>query len=432
MSTDYAHDTTLKLGEHRGNRRVWIEGQTLARAGFAPSDAIRATFEAGRIIIERDPTGERTVSGRTRNGRALPIIDICAGQVANSLGDVPCIAVKIRHHRIVIEPSRVSGMVAARVMTAIAVGVFAGGGLLSEAARAAGFRTVAAVEVSPDFAEIHERNHGGHSCVQCVSEADFHALRASYGPIGLLHAGIPCEPFSVIRRNAGDNTKTARSTPEAHEHGDMTFWALRAVDILNPHTVVFEQVPGWLDSGAGWIARHTLARLGYTVDARIIDSAAHGALTSRKRAVLVATAYPSVRWPEPVARVASLSDILHAPDDPRCEWFDRAGKGWLFDHWDKQTAKGNGFASDVIRYGQTTAPTIKKRYFAGQGDNPVVAHPDRPGVYRWLTLAEVAAIMGLPPSYDLGDTKTHAGEVLGQGVEVRTFTAIINSITDHA
>ena len=37
--------------------------------------------------------------------------------------------------------------------------------------------------------------------------------------------------------------------------------------------------------------------------------------------------------------------------------------------------------------------------------------------------------MGLPDDYVLGDTLTNAGEVLGQGVQVDTFTQIIRSVT---
>jgi DNA (cytosine-5)-methyltransferase 1 len=433
--TEYQHDTTLKLGTNRGNARVWIEGAHLAKAGFKPSDKFKATFSDGSIVIELHPEGDRTVSGRTRGDKQLPIIDINAGAVAQAMGtDTSRIAVKIRRHRIEVTPSRIAGMISTRVMTAVAVGLFVGGGLLSEAAKRAGFETVAAVEISDDYAAVHESNHGGHTLNSCVSEADLQAVKARHGPVGLLHAGIPCEPYSAIRRNAGNKKADSSLVPEAHELGDMTFWTLRAVDILNPHTVLIEEVPKWLDSGSGYIARHALARMGYTVDSRIIDSADYGAVTSRKRAVMVATAHPVVRWPEPVLQRIALGSILHDPSDPRCEWFtrDTPSKQWLFDHWETQTERGNGFASCIVRYSDLSIGTIKKRYFAGQGDNQVVAHPTQPETYRWLTLDEVKQIMGLPACYDLGPTKTAAGEILGQGVEVGTLTQVIRSVTSLA
>jgi len=424
----YTHDTILKLGTNRDKPRVWIEGKHLDRAGFAPGSRFRATFTKDLIVLELSDDGDRTVSGRNRDGKALPIIDINAGQITEALGDDTArIAVKIRHHRIEITPSRIGALKAARVLTALAVGLFVGGGLMSQAVKAAGFDTVVANEINEDYAAVHEANHGGHTMNSCISEADLRGL----GPIGLLHAGVPCEPFSAIRRNTGNVKADKTLVPEAHELGDMTFWALRAVDIVNPHTVVIEEVPKWLDSGAGWIARHALTRMGYTVDARIIDASDLGAVTSRKRAYMVATSHPSVVWPAPCVTPRVLADLLLPADDDRCEWFTREteSKQWLFNHWEKQTEKGNGFASQLIHYTDTRVGTIKKRYFAGQGDNQVVVHPKDPTRYRWLTICEVSRIMGLPDGYDLGPTKTSAGEILGQGVEVDVVARIIKSVT---
>jgi hypothetical protein len=92
--------------------------------------------------------------------------------------------------------------------------------------------------------------------------------------------------------------------------------------------------------------------------------------------------------------------------------------------------KGNGFASQQITPDTAAVQAISKRYFAGQGDAPVVkdVRPGREGWFRWLTLSEVKAIMGLPSAYELGGTKTLAGEVMGQAVLVDVFTKIIGAV----
>jgi len=102
----------------------------------------------------------------------------------------------------------------------------------------------------------------------------------------------------------------------------------------------------------------------------------------------------------------------------------------LFEHWDNQKAKGNNFNSQIITEDSTQIQAIKKRYFAQQGDNPVVKHPSKPDTYRWLTLSEVKIIMGLDESYDLGETKTVAGEALGQGVLINVFKKIFDSLKE--
>ena len=92
--------------------------------------------------------------------------------------------------------------------------------------------------------------------------------------------------------------------------------------------------------------------------------------------------------------------------------------------------RGNGFEPPKLTGDETTCPTIKKRYFAGQGDNPVVEHPRNPEKHRWLTVNEVRRLMGLPEHYQLADAKTTAGEALGQGVHVPTFRRVIESVTN--
>lgn len=426
----FRYDTTLKLGTHRGNRRVWIEGAHLAKAGFEPGSAFRATFAPESITLERVEVGERTVSSRTRDGKPLPIIDINTAQIAQHFADVERIAVSISRHRIDIKPSRVAAQRAARVLSALAVGVFVGGGLLTEAAKAAGFDTVAAVERCDSYAQIHDANHGGHMMNCSVENAPLEEIARRHR-VGLYHAGIPCEFASQIRRNTGNARADSSLVPEAHELGDMAFWNLRAIDILNPHTCVLECVPQFLDTGAGWITRHALARMGYTVDARVFNAADFGAITRRKRAVLVATSFDSVSWPEPFTTSRTLADILLPADDARCGWFTRAteSKQWLFRHWEAQTAKGNGLVSAFIRYTDRSLGVIKKRYLNGQGDNPVVIHPTDETRFRWLTVEEIAAVMGLPAGYELGAAKTLAGHVLGQGVEVGAFAHLIRNVT---
>ena len=195
--------------------------------------------------------------------------------------------------------------------------------------------------------------------------------------------------------------------------------------------MVVEQVPEFLDSGAGWILRHALTRMGYTVEARVLDPSDYGEIAGRRRAVVVATNDAEVRWPDPVSHERRLGEVMQDGDH---EWFDADSKAWLFNHWEKQAAKGNRFFEGRQVLGPDTGrvPCISKRYFSQQGDGVVVAHPTRRGVFRWLTLTEVKRLMGLPDSYDLGTAKTTAGEIMGQGVQVGLFRRVIQSVTGRS
>ena len=418
--------TVITLGEHRGNPRIYLEGKWLIDAGFAPGGCYEVEFTRNRISLTATESG-RAVSGK-KNGNGVS--DLNCAQIKEVFAYVTKVTVRADAGQIVITPSRTDARRARRVLAATAVAMFAGGGLLSQAARAAGFEIVAAVEVNTKYADIYQVNHGGRMYNCSVEEVPWHEL-SQLEPIGLLEMGIPCEPFSAIRRldRGGQSKRNQQLPPEAHELGDMVYWALKAADVLNPHTVIVEQVPKFLDSGAGFIMQLALNRMGYTVEARIINPLEFGALTGRRRAVVVATTFDVVSWPDPSSEQRRLGDIFDDVPDDSSLWFNRQTKPWLYEHWDNQTARGNGFEPPKLMADDISCPTIKKRYFAGQGDNPVVQHPRKSDCHRWLILDEVRRLMGLPDDYDLGAAKTTAGEVLGQGVQVETFARIIRSVT---
>jgi DNA (cytosine-5)-methyltransferase 1 len=406
----------ITMGANRGRPRIYLQGRYLAAAGFAQGERITATFSQGRVVLELCADGERKVSGK-RNGE-IPVIDMNTKQLAEAFGTAKHLVVKLRGNTITIEATRTESKAANRTRNGKEGALFAGGGLLSEAARQAGFQSAWACELEELYADTFTANHPSSHVFNCsVSELDLNDLDA----VELLTAGIPCQPFSTKRQRGGQ-------VPEAHELGDMVFWTLRVIDSLNPATVVVEQVPNFLGSGAGHILIGALERMGYTVESRVIDPAAEGDLCGRRRAVVVATSDgEAFEWPEGSGSQQRLGDVLDAVDEDAAEWFDKDTKSWLFTHWARQNAKGNGFASKQLDADTTRVPCISKRYFNGQGDGAVVKHPSKPGVFRWLRVAEVARIMGLADSYQLPAAKTRAGEILGQAVHVGQFARLIRA-----
>jgi DNA-cytosine methyltransferase len=408
---------TAKLGSHRDRPRVYLQGLYLARAGFEPGCRIHASFSRRRVTLHLDTEGERKVSGK-QQGR-VPVIDLNTKELRYALGSAETLTVRVSDSKITISPSRTAKKLATRCKNGKSGALFAGGGLLATAERQAGYETAWACEWDERYAELFQQNHPeAHVFNESIHELDLKELE----PVELITAGVPCEPFSRKRRS-GRGT-----VPEQHDLGDMTFWTLRVIDALNPNTVVIENVAHYLESGAGAIMMTALKRLGYNVEARVIDSRDYGDLAGRERAVIVATSDDSFSFPEPVTDDEScLGDVLEDVDEDSDEWFDADSKAWLFKHWAKQSARGNGFASAQLDADTRRLPCISKRYFNGQGDGCVVKHPSRPDTYRWLRISEVARAMGLPEGYDLGTTKTVAGNILGQGVAVGAFTRVLKA-----
>ena len=254
--------SVIRLGEHRGSPRIYLQGKWLIDAGFVPGQHFEAEFGANRITLTlKDgaanlaPSGGTSGGGRIvsgKDGSSRGVIDLNCARIREAFEQAEKLTVRADHGQIVITPARTAARRAQRVLTAAAVAMFAGGGLLSQAAKAAGFEAVAAVEINQKYADIYRLNHVGRMYCCSVEDVPWDEL-ADLAPIGLLEMGIPCEPFSAIRRldRGGQSKRNQQLPPEAHELGDMVYWALKAADVLNPHTVIVEQVPKFLDSGAG-------------------------------------------------------------------------------------------------------------------------------------------------------------------------------------
>jgi DNA (cytosine-5)-methyltransferase 1 len=421
------YTSVISLGETAKGARIFLEGKWLLRSGFEPAASFEVEIEKDRVLLRQCETGTRRVSGKKQN--TIPVIDIENKLLQHAFAKAAKLQVCARNHTITITPAHTAQMVAQRKLTMTEGSMFSGGGLLSEAAAQLGFQPKFAVEVMPEYADIFSANHPTADMFNCsVEQVAYDSLRA-YAPLGLLTLGIPCEPFSNVRTlNKGTQEKRDRSLPpEAHENGDMVYFALRAIEATNPSVAVIENVPNFLKSGAGFILQNALRRMGYHVDAKVISPVDYGELTTRKRAVLIARTDGPVLWPVPIPFSGrTIQDILEPDEVVKGEWFDRESKAWLFHHWEQQTAKGNGFAGQVVTAQSTSVGTLKKRYLAQQGDSPVLAHPTKEGVYRFFTLRELMRLAGLRADYSFdGVSKTTSGEVIGQGVVVSTMREII-------
>lgn len=411
---------TIKLGERQGAPRIWLQGKYLLAAGFARDARYVVHVETNKLTLRLSNEGDRKISGK----EDIPVIDLNNRELGTIFQSCETLQVLVASHCITITPAVVETKKQTRCENGKVGSVFSGGGTLDQAAKMAGQQTAWGIEIEAAYAEIFAANFPEAKLFNCcVSNVPLAALE----PIETLLLGIPCQPFSKARTINSDGSKRDKKlVSEAHELGDMTAWAMVLIHHLNPKTIIIEQVPGFLDSGAGWMMRHFLERLGYFVDAKIVDPVEFGEIAARKRAVMVAHSEP-IAWPEPSENSQRLGDYLDS-NVPETSWFDRLTKSWLFEHWEQQTAKGNGFEPPKLTAASKHVPTIKKRYFAGQGDAPVVAHPTKPNTFRWFTVAEVKRLHGLPDDYYLGETKTVAGEILGQGVVVGFFTKLLNSI----
>lgn len=415
--------SVVKLGRNRGKPRIWIEGKYLESLGFSPGTKLLVEMGNGRVDVSVSPVGTKVVSSR----RGKAIIDIENSRLAEALENAEKVQIESKAGKIVITPAKVEQARKSRKSDGTMGSIFSGGGLLDEAGKQAGYTSSFGLELDPDFADVWQANHKGHMFQGSIDEIPL----ARIPHVDLLVGGIPCEPFSHARRNTG-NTKTTVK-PEEHPLADLSIFALMVARSANPRNIVLEEAPAYAESPIGIVTMSALRRMGYTVESRLVDGTDYGSLSVRRRTVIVArTESGPIPWPQKVPQTRKLGELLLPPDDPRCEWWDRTTKPWFWEHREKHDERGNNFAAPILTPETIEVPAITKRYFNGQGGLSVVAHPNIPETFRWLTVHEVKSLMGLPSTYLLPDAKTVAGNIMGQGVLVDVFTRIILAVAPFA
>lgn len=408
--------TVLSIGENKGAPRIWHEGKWLELAGFYRGTKIKVSYLESQIIIDIDTEGDRIVSGKN-----YPLIDLNNNRITEVFDEQKQVRVIVNVGQIIITSTKKALRKEQRLANNSKTygSIFSGVDLFGVAAEKAGYKNKWGIEVNEKYADLWLANHKGTMHNLDISEIDLSELEQ----VELLIGGIPCEPFSIARRNQG------KTMYEEHENADLSCFFLMIVEAINPKTIILEEVPAYLKSGIGTATISALKRMGYYVESRLISGTEYGEFTVRKRAVIVASSTKDIQFPDQVESNRTMNDILLPYDHQDCEWFTEETKPWIFKHWREQKAKGNNFKSQFITQDTKQVQAITKRYFAGQGSNPVVQHPQKEDTFRWLTLNEVKKIMGLPDNFDLGTSKTTAGEAMGQGVLVNTFKKIIEVVT---
>jgi DNA (cytosine-5)-methyltransferase 1 len=430
-SSAVVHETVVRLGEQRGQPRYFVNARYLARAGFQHGQWLSIKISEGSITLAPTdaPTGKKV---QEKNGH--PLIDLNAKFLKQVFGEAKTLHVRVSQEQITLSVHCLATAKTERLRDGSMGSVFSGAGLLDQAGVEVGFKTRWAVEIDRKTADVFADNHPEATIYEMSAhEAAFSNL----APVELLVMGLPCQPWSRARTLNSDGSRVDRTRPATeHALGDMAFWAFMIAARCNPRTIVLECAPAFKD-GEVWASfSGALRRLGYVVDSRVLSATDAGALTKRKRTVMVAMtpdADGSVANPWPAApaegtALPTAADILdkNVPDEL---WWGRAEKAWIFEVNERNAAKGSGFGFQVVRPESTSMGTLTAEYGETKNDQPVVAHPTKPDTYRFFTLTEGRKLFGLPEHYRLPEAKTVAWRLLGQAVYIPLFVAVIRQAT---
>lgn len=435
----------VRVGVHRGRRRLWLEGRRLERAGIRGGDRFDvgwSPFE-GAVVLTFGPGGERVVSRRRRDGRESPVIDVGCRELD------PWLGTGLRRAEVSIEAGRITVVVhpddagaarrEARLRDRLAAGaplevgsLAHGGGVLDHALHEGladgGVPTRLAFAVERDAATVEAAaannpawDAGTTMVVAAMEEVD----PSSLPEVDVLVAGLPCTGASRAGR-----AKNAIARAEDHPTAGHLFVALiEAVRATNPSVVVVECVPEYAASASAAVLRRVLGIRGYAVTERVLDGNAMGALDQRRRWCLVASPPglgPDLAAMRPVReREASLGAILDpvGPDDPA--WREI---GHMHERAERNRAAGRNFSVHHSDVADATVRTMGAGYARWRGTEPKIAHPTRPGVARLLTPEEHARAKTVPIGLVAGLSPRLAHHILGNGVVHAAFRAVGRAI----
>lgn len=171
--------------------------------------------------------------------------------------------------------------------TLTAVDLFSGCGGLSLGLKRGGFQVVAAVEFDPKAQATYKLNHPRVrlycSDIRRLDPAE--VLRDAGlepGRLDLLAGCPPCQGFSRLR------TKNQKSSVGDRRNGLIRDF-VRFVKVMNPKTVMLENVPALADDRRFARMRRDLETLGFEITVQVLDAADYGVPQRRKRLIMLAS-----------------------------------------------------------------------------------------------------------------------------------------------
>jgi DNA (cytosine-5)-methyltransferase 1 len=237
-------------------------------------------------------------------------------------------------------------------------------------------------------------------------------------PLALLSIGIQCDDFSSVKSFALRRAEVAEFRPSSRELG---YYAAKLIEELKPATLCVENVAGWHGSQAQAILGAVLTRMGYYVQARVLNAADYGSLTSRSRCYLIASCWPGFEFPAPTGRnTIPLGEILakELPD------FQEVG------HTRAVAAAKPAGRDRFCPLEACVAPTLIKSQ--GRRTKDSVYFTDSTGRVLYPSLPAIKKLHGFGAELDLSTVSTEvATEQIGQGIDLALHQIVAKRLFEH-
>lgn len=445
----------LQISEHRGNPRLWVQGDAPMRAGFTPGAHFEVARHPDGLVVRlaaADGAGPRRARKVSRkvysSGTEVPVLDINNLEELAPLRGARTVRVIFSDGEMLITPlasetrrlrrlSRLTQKLDAQVQIETA-GVASGGGVLTMAVhdglKAAGLGPHVAFfnEIREDMCDQARSHNPAVSPDTVILNMPLQELAYDdevmrrIGEVEVVELGLPCSGASRPGR-----AKRGLRQPEDHpEVGHLAAPGLNMVAKFNPVVAVFENVPEYRFTASASILRQQLRDLAYDVHERLLDANEFGSLEGRSRWVLVAM---TRGIPLDISQLPTdigprrLGTALLPPDHPDAAWSEMQG---LKAKAERDLAEGKNFRMQVFSYDAPFIGTLTKGMARNRSTDPKIQHPDHPHLLRVPMPAEHARCKGIDEGLIAGMSKSAAHQLLGQSVCVNPFRVLARAIGD--
>lgn len=328
-----------------------------------------------------------------------------------------------------------------------AIDLFSGCGGLSCGLKEAGFRVVAAVEIDTKAQTTYKLNHPdvqlyGQDIRKLEPAAVLKDLGLQSGELDLLAGCPPCQGFSRLRTK---NQKTSVKDDRNNLVADF----LRFVKVMNPKTIMLENVPALAKDGRFTHMRNQLGEFGYKIVVHVLDAADYHVPQRRKRLIMLASrVHEPMIAPKAGNRVtvrhafagvgapSKTKDKLHGLAENRSQavrdliaMIPKDGGSRLDlgeEHQLECHKRSDGF-TDV--YGRMSWDDVSPTITSGC-NNPSKGRFLHPSQNRAITLREAALLQGFPKDYkfDVSHGKGAIALMIGNALPPPFIAAHANAL----
>ena len=421
--------TYTKIGTNRITPRLWIEGVKLAAAGFNRGDRYSIRHDRGTLTIHRSPTGNRKVSGRTRHGKDVPVIDLEMQSLLQSFDpesrvrvtfSADTITVTLHHEDRAIAEREKAFRTALSEKALTEASLFTGAGIstlaIHQAITDAGYKAKVrwVVDTELKYLQVGYSNNYAITDETCAIIGRAEEIEpAYYTPVNILSFSMPCAGFSTAGKSKH------KLSAETHDSATSLFGVVNAIRSANPAVLISENVTEAQTAPAYVLLKAELTRLGYCIFERILDSNDTGSVENRRRYWFIAISkglaqgfqFLTATYGRHTDR-RTIADILET-DIPEALWSDNT---YLKEKAVRDRRDGKGFANRQLLTGEEErCGTIGRHYNKRRSTEPFITRED--GSERLFTPVEHARVKSIPEAIIQDVNATNAHEILGQSID---------------